>query len=135
MPIVHPSHYVQVDADHVSHLQSPETNRQTTLFDLLGDTPAAGEPIGRDLERAYARRAAGALGAYLRNHSTGTLEAALANAHLSPPTGVRLWVVHSLAVRLALREGWAVQTGSAMHALARHAHQGLVRIYRQGPRR
>jgi len=135
MSIVHPSHPLPVDVDPVSHPQSSDTIRQTTIFDLLGEAPAAGEAIGSDLERAYARRAAGALGTYLRDHSTGTLEAALAHARLLPPAGVRLWVVHSLAVRLAQREGWAVRTGGAMHALARHAHRGLVRIYRRGPRR
>jgi hypothetical protein len=112
---------------------SVENPQQSTLFDPGGlaapdDLPAV---LGTDVERAYARRAADALGQYLAVHQTGTLEAALAAAGLVPPPGVRLYVVHPLAVRLAMRDGLAELSGGVVRAAAPQANGGRVWVYRR----
>ena len=106
---------------------------QSTIFDLIGMPQSShfGLPIGTDLERSYARQAADKLGDYLVHHATGTLEQALADSGLLPPPGVRLYVVHPLAVKWAQRDGMAVQTGGATHGIAPQANRGLVRVYRR----
>jgi hypothetical protein len=106
---------------------------QSTIFELIGKPHSfqTGLPIGTDLERSYARQAADKLGDYLLHHATGTLEQALDDAGLLPPPGVRLYVVHPLAVKWAQRDGMAVQTGGATHGIAPQANRGLVRVYRR----
>jgi len=110
-----------------------KTPRQSTIFELDGITPPTDPPIadGTDVERVYSRRCADALGSYLLDHSTGTLERALAAAGLTPPLGARLYVVHPLAARWALRDGLAELSGGATYGTAPQANGGLVRIYRR----
>ncbi len=96
-------------------------------------TPPTDPPIaeGTEMEHAYARRCTDALGAYLLDHSTATLERALADAGLTPPRGARLYVVHPLAARWALRDGLAELSGGVTRATSPQANGGLVRIYRR----
>lgn len=106
---------------------------QETLFDLEDISPPTDPPDaeGTGLERAYARRCADALGSYLLDHPTATLERALAAAGLTPPPGARLCVVHPLAARWALRDGLAELSGGATRAVSPQANAGLVRVYRR----
>lgn len=107
--------------------------RQTTVFDIEGIGPPPSDPLaaGNEVERAYARLGADTLGKYLADHPTGTLERALDHAGIAPPAGVRLWVVHPLAARWALRDGLAELSGGATRATAPQANAGLVRVYRR----
>ena len=120
----------QDSANDCKHAEKP---RQSTLFDLEGFAPPTDPPIavGTELERMHARRCADALGAFLLDHPTGTLERALAHAGLTPPHGARLCVVHPLAARWALRDGLAELSGGVTRAESPQANMGLVRIYRR----
>ena len=124
-------------ADNSCKLASPVLFAiQTILIDVSGVMPPSPtvSPGEIESERYYARRAANALGDHLRDHSIGNLEAALATAGIKPPVGARLRVVHPMAVRLAQRDGLAVQIGNATHAFVPHAHGGLIRKYRAAER-
>jgi hypothetical protein len=120
----------QGSANDAEHRKMP---RQSTLFDLEGFAPPTDPPIaeGTEMERMHARRCADALGAYLLDHPTATLERALAAAGLTPPPGARLCVVHPLAARWALRDGLAELSGGVTRATSPQANAGLVRIYRR----
>lgn len=108
--------------------------RQMVLFDVTGEAAPMPDLVN-DLtaaEESHAASVAAALADYLDRHSTGTVEAAVAAAGITPPRGVRLWVAHPAAVRRLLKDGRIRFTGGATPGRAPQAHGGLVRVWAKG---
>ncbi len=107
-----------------------ETPRQTMLFDRSDFIPEG----TRDEATETLRRAV-VLRDYLREHGSGTLEAAIAAAGMpvAPPSPMRACVVNCRAPIVAMREGWAIPSGGIARArLSEAAHGGRIGHYLKG---
>jgi len=114
-------------ANYTERIAAP---RQTMLFDRADFIPEADAN-----EAAETARRAVALRDFLREHGSGTLEAALAAAGmpLAPPAPMRAWVVNCRAPIVAMREGWAVPSGGIARArISIAAHGGRIGHYLKG---
>ena len=109
------------------HISTPH---QTILFDRAEYIPAAD-----DDEACETLRRAIALRDFLREHGSGTLEAALAAAGmpLAPPSPMRAFVVNCRAPIVAMKYGWAIPSGGIARArISIAAHGGRIGHYLRG---